>query len=319
MRSFIVLIGIVIVGCATSQPLVDDDSGVVDAGTSPDGGKKCTSPQTLCGAACADVTKDPNNCGACGTKCKVGQFCSSGKCSDGCNKPNVLCGQFCVDTTSDHENCGKCGMGCAADQECVGSACKKKCGTGLTLCDPDCVDTITDPNHCGDCNTACAMSEICTGSICCASGQTACMGQCTDLTNDANNCGQCGFTCGGNTPSCVNGNCTSFDPTSCASNPKWMPVNCTTGLWVWSSDKANAMTVPVASQKHLLWVGCMHGPVANTCSLTGSGWVSTQVFTMSGCNTNWYHLGGSYTGACGGHDGDQVRHLAMGANDCYNY
>jgi hypothetical protein len=193
------------IGCATA-PVLDDD-----AGTTPDAGKPdasaCPGSGMRCGATCADVTKDPNNCGACGTKCKPTQYCASGKCSDACTSPSQLCGQFCVDLSSDHDNCGTCGKGCAADQECKNKACLKKCPLGLTVCDPDCVDLTSDFNHCGDCNTSCAMNEACTGGLCCKLGQITCNGQCTDVSGDPNNCGACGFACGGGTPFCAKGQC----------------------------------------------------------------------------------------------------------------
>jgi len=106
---------------------------------------------------------------------------------------------------------------------------------------------------------------------------------------------------------------------SCLNNPKWMPVNCTTTKWVWSSDKAQAMTLALANTKKVLWSGCTHAPAANTCSLDGKGWVSTQQYVMAGCNATWYHLGGEYTGNCGGHDGDSIRRLALTQTDCYDY
>jgi cysteine-rich repeat protein len=106
---------------------------------------------------------------------------------------------------------------------------------------------------------------------------------------------------------------------TCLNNPQWMAVNCSTNQWVWSSDRVNAPTLQLANSMHVLWTGCSHGCVTNTCSLDGTGWVSTQVTAMAGCNATWYHIGGSYTGNCGGHDGDQVRRLALGPNDCYAY
>ena len=106
---------------------------------------------------------------------------------------------------------------------------------------------------------------------------------------------------------------------SCLNNPQWQAVDCTTPSWVWSSDNTNAITVPDANLLHVLWTGCSHANIPNTCSLDGTGWVSTGVTAMAGCNTTWYHLGGSYTGQCGGHDGDQVRRLVLNPNDCYAY
>jgi hypothetical protein len=107
--------------------------------------------------------------------------------------------------------------------------------------------------------------------------------------------------------------------TACASNPLWQPVDCTTPLWVWSSDRSTSTTVATADANHVLWVGDQHVALPNTCSLDGTGWVSTAVFTMTGCNASWYHLGGAYTGNCGGHDGDQVRRLTMDPLGCFDY
>jgi hypothetical protein len=210
MRAFFLVGVCLFVACATPQTIEEEDSGpAVEAGGG-DAGKMCPGLQKLCGAnTCTDVVKDVNNCGTCGNKCKAGQFCAAGMCSDACVMPNVLCGQFCVDLNTDHENCGKCGMGCAADQECKNKGCLKKCPLGLTVCDPDCVDVTSDILHCGDCNTACGMNQVCTGSLCCATGQIACNGACTSTDSDANNCGSCGFACGGNTPYCIKGVCSN--------------------------------------------------------------------------------------------------------------
>ncbi len=195
----------VLVACATSvQP--DFDADVPQDAGKPDAAS-CTGSLTRCGAMCIDTTKDLANCGACGTKCKAGQFCASGKCQDTCTSPLKVCGQFCVDTTTDHDNCGMCSKGCSVDQDCKAGMCVKKCPANLSVCDMDCVNVASDSNHCGDCNTACAMNEHCTGSICCPGTTTTCNGACTDLNGDSNNCGACGFACGGNTPYCTNGQC----------------------------------------------------------------------------------------------------------------
>lgn len=109
-------------------------------------------------------------------------------------------------------------------------------------------------------------------------------------------------------------------PTSCENNTKWQPVDCQTSNWVWSSNRESARNVTEADAQHVLWASdSRHTLDRNTCSLTGTGWVSTQEVTMSGCNSTWYHLGGRYTGNCGGHDGDIVRRLTMDPNGCYDY
>jgi uncharacterized coiled-coil protein SlyX len=106
--------------------------------------------------------------------------------------------------------------------------------------------------------------------------------------------------------------------TSCASSAVWQPVDCTTNSWVWTSDRTHP-TLDAADQNGVLWVGDQHANIPNTCSLDGTGWVSTEVFTMQGCNTDWRHIGGSFSGNCGGHDGDQVRRLTMNPEGCFDY
>ncbi|MFT4625600.1 MAG: hypothetical protein ACI8PZ_004268 [Myxococcota bacterium] len=103
------------------------------------------------------------------------------------------------------------------------------------------------------------------------------------------------------------------DP-DCADNPLWTPVDCSTPEWVWSSDRG-AITVDAADAARTLW----SDEWGLTCSLSGEGWVSTETFVMSGCDSSWYHIGGRYTGNCGGHDGEDVKRLTMADMGCYDY
>lgn len=118
-------------------------------------------------------------------------------------------------------------------------------------------------------------------------------------------------------PSATPGGSSTAGVAPCAGHSQWMPVTCTTTNWVWSSDRVGATTVASASAQRKLFTDASGG--VNFCSLDGTGWVSTATTVMSGCNTDWYHLGGSYTGNCGGWDGTVVRRLAMGPNECYDY
>lgn len=106
----------------------------------------------------------------------------------------------------------------------------------------------------------------------------------------------------------------------CADNPLWTPVTCSMGSWLWSSDRSFT-TVEDAEMVLELYSGCVHASdnPDGMCSLTGEGWVSTESWTMTGCDASWYHLGGSYTGNCGGHDGDTVRRHVTSDDGCYDY
>ena len=110
----------------------------------------------------------------------------------------------------------------------------------------------------------------------------------------------------------------------CIGNPDWQRVTCTTGDWVWSRDRGLAMSVKDAAANRVLATGCKHATPQpdegnGLCSLDGTGWVSTKTFVMADCDAKWYHLGGRFSGNCGGHNGDTWRHLVLTDNDCYPY
>lgn len=48
----------------------------------PDAGASCDGGLTCCSGQCVDPTKDPNNCGSCGTACTTAQFCTGAGCTD---------------------------------------------------------------------------------------------------------------------------------------------------------------------------------------------------------------------------------------------
>jgi hypothetical protein len=108
----------------------------------------------------------------------------------------------------------------------------------------------------------------------------------------------------------------------CAANPLWQRVACQTGEWVWSSRR-DLLDVASAEANRALWsaqIGDAGADGANAlCSLNGQGYVSTQPFRMALCDAQWYHLGGGFSGNCGGHDGETVRRLTMNAQGCYDY
>ena len=99
-------------------------------------------------------------------------------------------------------------------------------------------------------------------------------------------------------------------------------MGCRTGEWVWSSNRA-FQTVQTAEANRTLWAAQIGDAGAAGqdahCSLDGTGFVATQREVMAGCNTDWFHIGGRFTGNCGGHDGEVVRRLVMNPQGCFDY
>ena len=201
--------------CATGQ------SCVVLAGT-PACALVCPSGESACPTAnptaCANLSTDPANCGACGTGCPSGQSCQSGSCKPTCKTGFTDCGALgCIDTLNDPNHCGPAGSAascsaapCAAGQVCSAGTCKATCKAGLTDCGGavGCVDTLNDPNHCGpvgataSCTAACGSGLVCNNGSCqvacgpTSSGAKNCGGVCVNSNSDNQNCGTCGHACG---------------------------------------------------------------------------------------------------------------------------
>ncbi len=131
-------------GVEVCNGLDDDCNGLVDEGTS------------MCGGRCADISRDPANCGACGNVCGSGA-CAGGVCACPGASPN-RCGGACVNTNTDPSDCGACGTVCPSGP-CVSGRCQ-----GTT---PVC------PATCGfdsDCNPCRSPSDPGTVNYCCTSG-----------------------------------------------------------------------------------------------------------------------------------------------------
>lgn len=131
----------------------------------------------FCGDGCeVDIRTDPQNCGACGHACQIGQFCTAGTCM--CPPGTTRCGNECVDTTSDVRHCGRCNGRCPGaavngGPSCINSTCGYACYPGFANCDGrldnGCeVDLMTDQLNCGACKTKCNVRD----------GQPCVKGQC---------------------------------------------------------------------------------------------------------------------------------------------
>ena len=96
-------------------------------------GPSCPTGQIVCNDICTDPQTDQNNCGACGTPCGAGTFCSGGSCQVLCGVGQQNCSGSCRTVASDPANCGACGMACPAGQYCNAGTCSATCD--FELCD----------------------------------------------------------------------------------------------------------------------------------------------------------------------------------------
>jgi hypothetical protein len=270
----------------------------------------CSFLDSICGVGVCDpqlgcVAQPLNDGTPCddGFYCTIDEHCTNGTCGAGLPNTCAAPGDVCL-----IGSCNEAQDTCVAVPGNNGGACNdgSSCTTGETCSNGVCGGgSPANPGGACDDQNACTTGDTCSGGVCSGAAISSCL--------DGDGC--CPAAC----------NFQNDDDCGCFNNPQWMPVTCQTGDWVWSRNKAIAMTLASANTAKVLATGCMHGQGPQPqlgqglCSVSGTGWVSTQTFVMQGCDASWYHLGGSFTGNCGGHDGDTWRHLVLGDNDCYPY
>lgn len=269
----------------------------------------CSFLDSACGVGVCDpmigcVAQPQNDGTPCndGLFCTINDACAGGTCAgmpNTCAAPGDICligscdegGDSCVAVPGNNGALCNDGSTCTVNEACSNGSCEGG--------DP------ANPGGACDDLSACTTGDTCQNGVCSGVAIVACV-------NDDDCCPAACSAASDNDCGCIN-------------NPLWMPVTCVTPSWVWSRNKAVATTLAAANANQVLATGCVHGSPQpelsqGLCSLDGTGWVSTQAFPMVGCDATWYHLGGSYTGDCGGHDaGDTWRHLVLGPNDCFDY
>ncbi|MFO0580012.1 MAG: LamG-like jellyroll fold domain-containing protein [Polyangia bacterium] len=139
----------------------------------------------------ADLSRDTNSCGACGTSCGTGGLCAAGRCEAAMCSASILdcdgsAANGCeTDIGVDPRNCGACGRACrtAPNEQSTCSAgglCSLVCNPGWGDCDGSVTngcetDLRSDPAHCGSCTQVCKVAHA---TSACAPGGSCVVGQC---------------------------------------------------------------------------------------------------------------------------------------------
>ncbi|WP_437711740.1 hypothetical protein WMF45_41190 [Sorangium sp. So ce448] len=113
----------------------------------------CLPGETACGAGCAYLDRDVENCGACGNTCPASQRCDQGACA--CPVNYGLCGGTCKSIRS-NTNCGSCGKKCGSGTHCDGKKCIPNAACNICTC-PD--GFVAGPDSCE--NTTQCRDHIC--------------------------------------------------------------------------------------------------------------------------------------------------------------
>jgi hypothetical protein len=129
-----------------------DGSACGNGGECRGGACVCPGPKELCGGKCIDTSRDPLNCGRCGTRCPIFAICQQGKCE--C--PNCVGSTFpwqcCAPEIK--EFCSVCGD---YDRDILGDPLTCETNIARADCPPERVCRGTDAL----CDTCCPAGTTC--------------------------------------------------------------------------------------------------------------------------------------------------------------
>lgn len=116
--------------------------------------------------------EDSANCGSCGVKCGVGEFCLRGTCFDisEMSDADTKCNNRDVNLYRDRNNCGQCGRAVGMKKVCENGEINDM--TENNAKDQECPGVFGNVNlwnthdHCGDCNNKCAKGQLCVAGEC---------------------------------------------------------------------------------------------------------------------------------------------------------
>jgi hypothetical protein len=218
------------VSCSGTTMLCANMSGRFQCANSCSG----TTPNN-CGAQCANLQTDAQNCGTCGHVCSlpnaqarcVAGSCAVASCNAGFGDCNSTPADGCEANLSRPQTCGSCTVSCSGTMSlCANMGGRFQCANSCTGATPDncptrCANLQTDVQNCGSCGHLCSVPNAqarCVAGSCGVSSCNAGFGDCNlngsdgcevaIRGSDINNCGGCGIRCTIGDPICVSGTCT---------------------------------------------------------------------------------------------------------------